>query len=598
MVKSCFLIGLNRLYIHWMIAIAILWMCQSGALIGAVINVGPPPASIQGAINSANDGDTIQLSVGTYVEEIVIISKTLDIIGAGQALTTIQAPLPTTHLTQKFTFGSNYYCVVMVDNQNAPFYSQTVNLSQLTVDGGTQQDTTKHPLYSSKNKFFGVGYHNASGTVSDVHITNMRQSVDVDELAGGGIINASDLGSVTFNITNCLVDFYQVIGIDCRGAALTANITNSTVNRGYTVPNSIPTPIGIQFSQGSGGNVIVNKIFENLSRVSGENAIGIFMRGAGSNIHISKNYLHNNDIGIYSVNAGENLVISENIIDFMLSLSPNLMKGIVVRDTNGLSTLSSNSMHHVPTVCMELNSSINRRFQLSHNLFNCSQTGLIVAGNTEFGPQVTMNADVFVEIAGNYIEEIAAPHDIWPSTATVTFDGVLASTSTFAQFNQIHSKIIGKSTNPDLGLVLDYVPFYPPVVSQVTPNTGPSYGGSNVTIFGANFESAQTQVYFGPNKAKEMNIVSDSVLTAETPGGFGVADVTVVTSAGISAIVPEDQYIYVGPAYLPPIVDYISPNHGKSKGGTRVKIEGEYFLTDDTFVYFGDSAALEVEVVS
>jgi hypothetical protein len=180
----------------------------------------------------------------------------------------------------------------------------------------------------------------------------------------------------------------------------------------------------------------------------------------------------------------------------------------------------------------------------------------------------------------------------------VTFDGLLASALTFAQFNQIHSKMIGKSTDPDLGLVLDYLPFYPPVVSQVVPNTGPSYGGTHVTIFGANFESAQTQVYFGSNKAREMNIASDSVLTVETPGGFGVVDVTVVTPAGISAIVPEDQYTYIGPAYLPPILDYISPNHGKSKGGTRVKIEGEYFLTDDTFVYFGDSAALDVEVVS
>jgi hypothetical protein len=135
----------------------------------------------------------------------------------------------------------------MVDNQAAPV-SQTVNISNLTVDGDQQQDTTIPPIYGNSDRFFAIGYHNANGTVQNVHATNVRQSVNFNELAGGGIVNASDTGTVTFDVNNCLIDFYQRQGIDCRGAALTATITNNTINRGYVLtPNTITaTPNGIQ----------------------------------------------------------------------------------------------------------------------------------------------------------------------------------------------------------------------------------------------------------------------------------------------------------------------------------------------------------------
>ncbi len=190
----------------------------------ATIVVGPPPASIQAAINSAASGDTIQLSAGTYVQEFQVISKSLTIVGAGQNATIVQAPGPSTRLTQSFTFGVTTWAVVMVDNQAAPT-PQTVDISNLTVDGGTQQDTTIPPIYGSSNRFFAIGYHNAGGTIQSVHTTNTRQTANFNELAGGGIINASDTGTVIFNVTNSLIDFYQRIGIDCRGAALTANVS-------------------------------------------------------------------------------------------------------------------------------------------------------------------------------------------------------------------------------------------------------------------------------------------------------------------------------------------------------------------------------------
>ncbi len=73
----------------------------------AAVIVVPPGGSIQTAINSANNGDTVQLSAYTYTEEIQIISKSINLVGAGQGLTTINAPSAATHLTQSFSFGGS-----------------------------------------------------------------------------------------------------------------------------------------------------------------------------------------------------------------------------------------------------------------------------------------------------------------------------------------------------------------------------------------------------------------------------------------------------------------------------------------------------------
>lgn len=46
-------------------------------LTAATIVVGPPPACIQAAINSAANGDIIQLSAGTYIEQVQGSQKVL-----------------------------------------------------------------------------------------------------------------------------------------------------------------------------------------------------------------------------------------------------------------------------------------------------------------------------------------------------------------------------------------------------------------------------------------------------------------------------------------------------------------------------------------
>lgn len=474
-----------------------------GDLSGAIIPVGPPPASIQAAINSAAaSGDTIQLSAGTYVQQVQVISKSLNIVGTGQNNTIIQSPGPLTPLTQFFTFGpNNFWCVLMIDNQAAPT-PQIVNISNLTVDGDFQQDTTTLPapspgFYGSSNRFFAIGYHNAGGTIQNVHTTNTRQSINFNELAGGGIENASDTGVVTFNINNCLIDFYQRQGIDCRGTALTAHISNSTINRGFVLPpnTSTATPNGIQYSGSTTGSMTNNLVEGNIATVLNAPSAGILPFGAGANLLISGNAVNNNDLGIVAIGCADNLVIQNNILNFTTTPGVNSNEGIVVQDTFGLTTITSNIMNNIPDINMDLSttsaSSIpfdvrkniqdvsfdhstltgsNQPFHLALNRFIGSQVGLLVSGSTgtpSTGPVITMNRDVFTGTIGYYIQENTAPNnapnDIWPSTATVRFDGLISGQMTLAQFNQTLTKIFDKHNDPADGLVLDFIPPAPPI---------------------------------------------------------------------------------------------------------------------------------------
>ncbi len=127
-------------------------------------------------------------------------------------------------------------------------------------------------------------------------------------------------------------------------------------------------------------------------------------------------------------------------------------------------------------------------------------------------------------------------------------------------------------------------------VTGISPAVGTPAGGTQVTITGAGFTGA-TAVYFGSTKATSVTVVSDTRITATSPAGTGVVDVTVVTAGGTSATSSADQFSYV------PVVTAISPAVGTPAGGTQVTITGAGF-TGATAVNFGGTKATSVTVVS
>jgi hypothetical protein len=131
-----------------------------------------------------------------------------------------------------------------------------------------------------------------------------------------------------------------------------------------------------------------------------------------------------------------------------------------------------------------------------------------------------------------------------------------------------------------------------PTVTSVSPNSGPTAGGTAVTITGTNFVAGAT-VTFGTAAATNVVVVSGTSITATTPAGSAGAVTVTVTNPGSQSGSLASGFTYV----LVPTVTSISPNSGPPAGGTAVTITGTNFASGAT-VKFGSTAATNVVVVS
>ncbi|WP_169055411.1 putative Ig domain-containing protein [Rhizobium sp. P44RR-XXIV] len=143
---------------------------------------------------------------------------------------------------------------------------------------------------------------------------------------------------------------------------------------------------------------------------------------------------------------------------------------------------------------------------------------------------------------------------------------------------------------PPSGAIAVNVPA--PTISSISPTSGPTSGGTAVTITGANF-SGTTAVTFGATAASSFTVNSATSITATAPAGTGTVDIRVTTTGGTSATSAADQYTYVAA----PTVSSLSPTAGPTAGGTTVVITGTSF-SSATAVTFGATAASSYTVNS
>jgi hypothetical protein len=134
-----------------------------------------------------------------------------------------------------------------------------------------------------------------------------------------------------------------------------------------------------------------------------------------------------------------------------------------------------------------------------------------------------------------------------------------------------------------------------PVVTGISPTSGPESGGANVIITGSGFTGATgVSVSFGGTAASHFNVDSDTQITATSPAGTGTVDVTVTVGSVTSATSSADQFAYL----LAPDIANVSPTSGPESGGTTVTINGDYFIPGATSVLFGNTPASNITVSS
>jgi len=127
-----------------------------------------------------------------------------------------------------------------------------------------------------------------------------------------------------------------------------------------------------------------------------------------------------------------------------------------------------------------------------------------------------------------------------------------------------------------------------PTVTAVEPPSGPSGGGTIVTIRGSGFANA-TSVKFGGTSVS-FTINTGGSITAASPAGKGVVDVTVATTAGTSATSSADHFTYLeGPEFGRCIK--VATGTGRFSGSTCISSTSKNSY--EWFPAFGSSRPLE-----
>ena len=168
-------------------------------------------------------------------------------------------------------------------------------------------------------------------------------------------------------------------------------------------------------------------------------------------------------------------------------------------------------------------------------------TTVTIDGSNLFGTAYVFFGNIaatsFSIVSSTEIQAISPPGQAGTVDITVTSPGGTSATSSTDQFTYL------KPTPPK------------PTVTSITPTSGPTTGGTSVTITGTGFTSGAT-VMFGTVAATAVTVNSATSITAISPAESpGTVNVTVTTTGGTSSISSTDQFTYLTPitgdAYTP-----------------------------------------------
>ncbi len=191
---------------------------------------------IQEGVNLVT-ASTVHIAAGTYTEQVYISGKDVTLIGAGKDVTNIVSPAD---MTNFFNSGSSdNYPIIFVENADG-------GVENLTVDGDGQGD--------SNYRFVGIGFWNAGGSVTDVHITRVRNATFSGAQHGVSIYAYNNTGGpYEISVSGVNIDDMQKTGIALMGDGLTTTISNCQVQgNGIT---DVTAQNGIQIAYGASATI-------------------------------------------------------------------------------------------------------------------------------------------------------------------------------------------------------------------------------------------------------------------------------------------------------------------------------------------------------
>lgn len=288
----------------------------------ASVNVPGDYSTIQAAIDAANPGDTINVAAGNYPEQITI-NKSLDLIGEGEATTTILAPSTRTGTVTQGTIVHDFIVAAYATSGTID-----VRIEGFTIDANTQNKV------ASAAQFDGVFFGNVtdtSGTVAGIFSCSIHNFADSPAYEGFGVVVYGD-SLLTVNDND--ISDYTRDGISINRYGGSGSNPDVTIS-GNTITGSPTALNGINIGTVTAGTVTGNTITGNTrsgpwagggivvwsstgvtiqNNHVDNNFYGIDLEPDTSGVHISGNTLEDNIKRAISLNGADNNFVSGNTI--------------------------------------------------------------------------------------------------------------------------------------------------------------------------------------------------------------------------------------------------------------------------------------------
>jgi len=308
-----------------------------------------PQTGATGRIQEGVDevtASTVYVLPGTYVQQVKI-TKSLDLIGAGEASTTIKLP---TSGTNKITVGSvKWEYVVAADGGGTPI---DVKIHGFTIDANSQDANTNKNLagvffrdvghgsgdglYSSTIYNFGTYYGGWSGTMG----------------TWNGNTGVTIYGTSDLTIDDNDIDDYTVSGVSAIGSNVNVTVTGNDLDgtdsgyAGLFLRDGVGTisgnnihdhnlsgdSIGIYLYDGATGTIIDDSAGPNT--IAGNN-LGLFLKGTDGATIDGNTFIDNSHKSIVIQQDSDNNVVKGNTITVASPGGANLQSGIYIGSDSG-----------------------------------------------------------------------------------------------------------------------------------------------------------------------------------------------------------------------------------------------------------------------
>jgi hypothetical protein len=250
-----------------------------------------PCKTITFALGLASNGATIKVQAGTYNEQVKI-TKPVTIMGAGANQTVIEPSAVPLFDSDTDSTQHQFYIVDVAGTAG-------VNLKDLGVNGTAATPSLDSDGFGCGQDYVGVYYHDASGSMTNDTVTEIKMPADLFGCQGGlAVYAATDAGSLSpssLTMSSDNVNNYDKNGITCDDPGTSCNIRGTTVTGIGSTPAIAQNGIQIWAAAGAvTGNTVTNNTYNGPFYA----ASGILI-GNPSTLSVKDNTVTNNDSNIY-----------------------------------------------------------------------------------------------------------------------------------------------------------------------------------------------------------------------------------------------------------------------------------------------------------